>query len=55
MEGLTTRANVIDRCLAADINEEIVTIAELVYEPGNFLDFYRRCLYSHEQPHVEIY
>jgi hypothetical protein len=55
MKGLTTGAYVIDRCLAANIDEGETTIAELVYEPGNFLDLYRRRLYSHEQPHVEIY
>jgi hypothetical protein len=55
MKGLTTGANVIDRGPAADMDEEIATIAELVYEPGNFLDLYRRCLHSHEQTHVEIY
>jgi hypothetical protein len=55
MKGLTTGAYVIDRCLAADIDEGVATVAELVYEPGSFLDLYRRRLYSHEQPHVEVY
>jgi hypothetical protein len=55
MKGLTTGAYVIDRCLAADIDEAGGTVAEPVYEPSNFLDLYRRRLYSHEQPHVKIY
>jgi len=55
MKGLTTGAYVIDRCLAADIDEAATNVAELVYEPGNFFDLYGRRLYSHEQPDVEIY
>jgi hypothetical protein len=55
VKRLTTGAYVIDRCLAADMDEGITTIAKLVYEPGNFLDLYRRRLYSHKQPNVEIY
>jgi len=37
------------------IDEGGTTVAELIYEPGKFLDLYRRRLYSHKQPHVEIY
>ncbi len=55
MEGLTTRANVIDRCLAADTDEEaVIILAGVVHEPDNFLDFNRCCLHSHEQPNIEI-
>jgi hypothetical protein len=55
MKGLTTGTYVIDRCLAANIDEAVTTVAELVYEPGSFFDLYGRRLYSHEQPHIEIY
>lgn len=32
-----------------------VNVIELVYEPGDFLDFNGRRLYSYKQPHVEVY